>query len=123
MTKKLAVAYYNLSIMLDAGMPLLRSLDTTAAGLKGNLKNAFSVLAKRASAGDSLAETMRKHPWVFAPLDVMLVEVAEMSGNLPQSLKHLSQWYEFCNRLKHIIISGLLLPAVIITIAAPIIPL
>ena len=123
MTKKLAIAYHNLSVMLDAGMPLLRSLDTTAAGLKGSLKNAFSALSKGASAGNSLAETMRKHPWVFAPLDVMLVEVAEMSGNLPQSLKHLSQWYEFCNRLKHIIISGLLLPAVIITIAAPIIPL
>jgi len=123
MTKKLATAYYNLSVMLDAGMPMLKSLDTTTAGLKGNLKNAFSALSKGASAGNSLAETMRKHPWVFAPLDVMLVEVADMSGNLPQSLKHLSQWYEFCNRLKHIIISGLLLPAVIITIAAPIIPL
>jgi len=123
MTKKIAVAYYNLSIMLDAGMPMLKALDTTAACFKGNLKNAFSTLAKGASAGDSLAETMRKHQWVFAPLDVMLVEAAEMSGNLPQSLKHLSQWYEFCNRLKHIIISGLLLPAVIITIAAPIIPL
>jgi len=123
MTKKLATAYHNLSVMLEAGMPLLRSLDTTSAGLKGNLKNGFSALAKGVSAGDSLAETMRKYPRVFAPLDVMLVEVADTSGSLPQSLKHLSQWYEFCNRLKHIIISGLLLPAVIITIAAPIIPL
>jgi len=123
MTKKLAVAYYNLSVMLEAGMPMLKALDTTTAGLKGNLKKAFSALATGASKGDSLAESMRKHPWIFAPLDVMLVEVAEMSGNLPQSLKHLSQWYEFCNRLKHIIISGLLLPATIITIAAPIFPL
>lgn len=53
----------------------------------------------------------------------MLVEVAEISGKLPQSLKLLSQWYEFCDRLKHILISGLLLPATIITIAAPIFPL
>lgn len=104
-------------------MPLLRSLDTTAAGLKGNLRSAFSALAEGASTGNGLAETMRKYPWVFAPLDVMLVEVAELSGNLPQSLKLLSQWYEFCDRLKHIIISGLLLPAGIITIAAPIFPL
>ncbi len=123
MTKKLAIAYYNLSIMLDAGMPVLKALETTTAGLKGNLKKAFANLTKGASAGDSLAETMRKHTWIFAPLDVMLVEAAETSGNLPQSLKLLSQWYDFCNRLKHILISGLLLPAAIITLAAPIIPL
>lgn len=123
MTKKLAVAYYNLSILLEAGIPMLKALDTTAAGLKGKLKKSFSALSKGASAGEGLAETMRKYPWTFAPLDVMLIEVAEISGNLPQSLKLLSQWYEFCNRLKHIIISGLMLPAAIITIAALIIPL
>jgi type IV pilus assembly protein PilC len=109
--------------MLDAGMPVLKALETTTAGLKGSLKNSFANLAKGASEGNSLAETMRKHPWVFAPIDIMLVEAAETSGNLPQSLKLLSQWYDFCNRLKHILLSGLLLPAAIITIAAPIMPL
>jgi type IV pilus assembly protein PilC len=123
MSKKLAIAYYNLSIMLDAGVPMLKSLDTTTAGLTGNLKKAFAALAKGASAGDNLAETMRKYPWVFAPLDVMLAEVAETSGNLPQSFKHLSEWYEFRNKLKHITISGLMLPLAIIHIAAFIIPI
>lgn len=44
MSKKLAVAYYNLLIMLEAGMPMLKALDTTAAGLKGKLKKSFSAL-------------------------------------------------------------------------------
>lgn len=123
MTKKLAVAYYNLSVMLEAGMPILKALDITAAGLKGNLKKAFAASAKGASAGYSLAETMKKLPWIFAPIDVMLVEVAETSGNLPKSFKHLSQWYEFRNKLKHILISGLMLPFGIIHIAAGILPL
>ena len=123
MAKKLAVAYYNLSIMLDAGLPMLKALDTNSAGLKGNLKKTFSALAKGVSAGDSLAETMKKYPSVFAPLDVILVEAADMSGNLPQSFKLLSQWYEFRNRLKNILISGLMLPFAIIHIAAVIIPL
>ena len=123
MTKKLAVVYYNLSVMLEAGMPMLKTLDITAAGLKGNLKKAFAALAKGASAGDSLAETMKKFVLIFAPIDVMLVEVAEASGNLPKSFKHLSQWYEFRNRLKHILISGLMLPFGIIHIVAGILPL
>ncbi len=123
MTKKLAVAYYNLSVMLEAGMPILKALNTVVAGSKGNLKNAFAALSKGISAGDSLAETMSKYPRIFAHLDVMLVEVADMSGNLPQSLKLLSQWYEFRNRLKNIILSGLMLPLLIIHFAALIIPL
>jgi len=123
MSKKLALAYHNLSVMLEAGMPLLKSLDTTAAGLKGNLKKAFTALAAGVSAGDNLAETMNKFPHIFSPLDVMVVEVADTSGNLPQSLKLLSQWYEFRNRLKNIILSGLTLPAAIIIIATSIIPL
>ncbi len=92
-------------------------------GLKRELKEAFAALAKGASAGDSLAETMEKFPWIFAPMDVMLVEVAETSGNLPKSFKHLSQWYEFRTELKHILISGLMLPFGIIHIAAGILPL
>ncbi len=123
MSKKLAVAYYNLSIMLDAGMPVLKALEITTAGATGNLKKAFATLAKGASEGDSLAETMKKFPWTFAPIDIMLVEVAETSGNLPKSFKHLSQWYEFRIKLKHIIISGLMLPLAIIHIAAIILPL
>lgn len=122
-TKKLAVAYYNLSVMLEAGMPILKALNTVVAGSKGNLKNAFATSSKGISAGDSLAETMSKYPRIFAHLDVMLVEVADMSGNLPQSLKLLSQWYEFRNRLRNIILSGLMLPLVIIHFAALIIPL
>ncbi len=123
MSRKLAVAYYNLSIMLDAGMPVIKALETTTAGATGNLKKAFAALAKGASEGDSLAETMKKFPWTFAPIDIMLVEVAETSGNLPKSFKHLSQWYEFRIKLKHIIISGLMLPLAIFHIAAFIIPL
>jgi len=123
MTNKLALAYYNLSVMLEAGMPMLKALDITAAGSKGNLKKAFTALAKGASAGDSLAQIMKKSPWIFAPIDVMLVEVAQTSGNLPKSFKHLSQWYEFRNKLKHILISGLMLPFAIIHIAAGILPL
>lgn len=66
MAKNLAIAYYNLSIMLDAGMPILKALDTTTAGSKGVLKKAFSALSKGTSAGNSLAETMKKFPWIFA---------------------------------------------------------
>jgi type IV pilus assembly protein PilC len=66
---------------------------------------------------------MSKYPNVFATLDVMLVDAADTSGNLSESLKLLSEWYDFSNRLKNRLISGLMLPLVVIHIAALVGPL
>ena len=118
MANKLATAYHNLSIMLEAGIPVQRALNTIAAGLKGELRKTFLNLVKGVSAGNCLAETMSKYPNVFATLDVMLVDAADTSGNLSESLKLLSEWYDFSNRLKNKLISGLMLPLVVIHIAA-----
>ncbi len=123
MAKKLATVYHNLSIMLEAGIPVQRALNTTASGLKGELRKTFLALAKGVSAGNGLAETMSKYPNVFATLDVTLVEAADTSGSMPATMKRLSQWYDFRNRLKNRLISGLMLPLVIIHIAAFVGPL
>lgn len=123
MANKLAAAYHNLSIMLEAGIPVQRALNTIAAGLKGELRKTFLNLVKGVSAGNCLAEIMSKYPNVFATLDVMLVDAADTSGNLSESLKLLSEWYDFSNRLKNRLISGLMLPLVVIHIAALVGPL
>lgn len=123
MANKLATAYYNLSIMLEAGIPVKRSLNTIAEGLKGELRKTFVNLVKGVSAGNCLAETMSKYPNVFATLDVMLVDAADTSGNLSESFKLLSEWYDFSNRLKRKLVSGLMLPFMVIHVAATVGPL
>jgi type IV pilus assembly protein PilC len=123
MTKKLATVYHNLSIMLEAGIPVQRALNTTASGLKGELRKTFLALAEGVSAGNGLAETMSKHPDIFAALDVTLVEAADTSGNLPEAMKLLSQWYDFRSRLKNRLLSGLILPLAVLHIAAFVGPL
>jgi len=123
MTKGLSIAYYNLSTMLEAGMPIIKSLNTTASTSTGRLRKAFGAVAERISSGDSLANAMARHPAVFAPLDLTLIEAADISGNLAGSFKYLSQWYEFRQRLKNILISGFTLPLVILHIAIAVGPL
>jgi len=81
--KGLALAYHNLSIMLDAGVPLLRSLNTVGSGLDLPLRRDFLKLAESASKGNPLAETMAQSPKIFDPVDVMLIKAAETSGSLP----------------------------------------
>ncbi|MHC4103294.1 MAG: type II secretion system F family protein [Planctomycetota bacterium] len=123
MAKKLATAYYNLSIMLEAGIPVQQALNTTASGLKGKLRKTFSALAKGVSAGSGLTDTMSKHQNIFATLDVTLVDAAETSGNMPEVMRLLSQWYDLRSRLKGRLISGLMLPLMVLHIAAFVGPL
>ena len=109
MATGIALAYYNLATMLDAGVPMQRSLNVVASGLEDRLQRAFMELAEAVAKGNTLAETMTGSPAVFGPLDVMIVRAAEKSGSLPESLSLLSKWYEFSARIRKRILSGLLL--------------
>ena len=122
MAKSLAPAYHNLSIMLDAGVPLLRSLNTVGSGLDLRLQRDFLKLAESASKGNPLAETMAQSPKIFDPVDVMLIKAAETSGSLPESFKLLSQWHESSQRIRRKILSGMALPILLIHVMAFIVP-
>jgi type IV pilus assembly protein PilC len=121
-SNSLALAYHNLSIMLDAGVPLLRSLNTLSSGLNPRMRAAFLRLADSVSKGNTLAEEMTKSPNTFNPLDVMLIQAAETSGSLPESFKLLSEWHEFSSRIGKKMLSGMLLPVLLIHATAFIAP-
>lgn len=122
MSKSLALAYHNLSIMLDAGVPLLRSLNTLSSGLNPRMRAAFLRLADSVSKGNTLAEEMTQSPNIFNPLDVMLIQAAETSGSLPESFKLLSEWHEFSSRIAKKMLSGMLLPIFLLHATAFIAP-
>ncbi|MEA3226206.1 MAG: type II secretion system F family protein [Planctomycetota bacterium] len=123
MPNALAIAYYNLSSMLDAGVPVLRSLNTITPGMKPRMRKAFLALADCVSQGDPMADAMSRHPRVFKPVDVMIMEVAEKSGNLPDLIGLLSKWHEMAHRTMSRMLSGLMYPVMILTIAAFVFPL
>ena len=123
MSSKLAIIYHDLAVLLDAGLPIIKSLDTVSEGLQGHLRIIFSNISKSVSLGNTFADSMAEYPKVFARLDLMLVKSAEFSGELPNCFKMLSNWYEFRNRIKGILISGLILPILIFHIMVFIVPL
>lgn len=123
MPDALAITYHNLSSMLDAGVPVLRSLNTVTPGMKPRMRNAFLAIAEGVSQGEPLAGTMAQHGRVFSPVDVMIVEVAEKSGNLPDMIGLLSKWREMSHRMFRKMLSGLMLPATVLVIAACVAPL
>ena len=123
MRSKFAIIYHDLAVLLDAGLPIIKSIDTVSEGLQGHLRKIFSDVSKSVSKGNTFADSMAEYPKVFARLDLMLVKSAELSGELPNCFKMLSNWYEFRNRIKGILISGLILPILIFHIMVFIVPL
>jgi len=114
--------YHKLSLLLRAGVPILQSFRNAAGTSKGNIRRVLLVVADSVSRGDSLVEAMSRHPKVFMPLDVILVEAGAESGNLIDVLEFLSRWYDFRNRLRRTIVSGMVLPLFLIHFAAVIGP-
>ncbi len=104
--------YHNLSVMLAAGVPLVRTLQTVHK--QGRIGRIFQRIAAAAAASSSLAEAVEQHKKHFEPLDVVLIRVGEETGQLAEVFEMLSQWYEFRLRLRRTITSGLVLPALMI---------
>ncbi|MBN1125012.1 MAG: type II secretion system F family protein [Sedimentisphaerales bacterium] len=118
MSNKRANIYHNLATMLDAGLPILRALQTCASGLRGRYAAVFDAIREKVKTGEELSKAMQAYPWLFASLDRIVVQAGEQSGSLAESCANLARWYEFTGRMKAIILSGLLLPLMLIHIAA-----
>jgi type IV pilus assembly protein PilC len=123
MSSQYAMIYHDLAVLLDAGIPILKSLNIIQEGQKGRMKIIFSRISQSVSKGNTIAESMAKHPKAFAQLDLMLIKSAEFSAELPNCLKMLSNWYELKIRLKRIFISRCILSIMILHILVIIFPL
>jgi len=115
--------YHDLAVMLQAGIPILRTFDIAVENTGGGLKPILKRISHALSQGTTLTDAMDMHPRVFAHFDRMLVKAADQSGNLDACCEMLSQWYQFRRRLKRIVLAGILLPFFIFHIAALIFPL
>ncbi len=123
MAKNLANFYYNLAVMTEAGMPIMRSVETAAKSCRGRLKSAVSDIYQDISAGNPLSEGMKKFPEIFPNFDIAAVDAADRSGSLPEVLRLLAEWHEFSSGIKANIVSGLGLPIFVLLLAAVVAPL
>jgi type II secretory pathway component PulF len=115
---RLAQAYYDLAVMTDAGVPILRSLDIVIEGRRGYLKNILTQIRTSISKGSDLTAALAEHRNVFPEMDRMLIEAAETSGSLGVSFKMLSQWHEFVHRITRRMQAGLIYPLFILHVGA-----
>ncbi|MFD2642083.1 type II secretion system F family protein [Pseudomonas japonica] len=85
----------HLATLFQAGIPLLHGLDIIADGSRHpRMLHLLDALKRDISAGNSLAEALRKHPRYFDTLYCNLVAVGEASGRLDTLLDQLATYQE-----------------------------
>ncbi|KGG26971.1 MULTISPECIES: type II secretion system F family protein [unclassified Prochlorococcus] len=116
--KDKAVFASKLATLVDAGVPIVRSLDLMASQQRLPMfKRALMKVSLDVNEGSAMGIAMSKWPKVFDQLSVAMVEAGEAGGVLDESLKRLAKLLEDNARLKNQIKGALGYPVTVLVIA------
>lgn len=106
-----------LATMLNAGVPLLKSLEVISSQVESQR---FALVLERVKRdlekGSSLSQSLSHHPKVFNQFWVSLAEVGESSGTLPVVLERLAFYLEQKAEFERTILSAMLYPLILVGI-------
>jgi type IV pilus assembly protein PilC len=117
-SKNLAVMTRQLSVMIDAGLPLVQCLELMAKEEPdARLALAIRNVQRDVEAGAALAEAMEKEPHAFNPLFTHMIAAGEAGGILDVILKRLSAYIEKQVKLEAQVKSAMIYPTAVLSIA------
>ncbi len=117
-TKHICAFTRQLSILQDAGLPILRSLKILENNQKpGKLKNALMDVCEAIEGGATLSEAMGKSPKVLSRLYVNMIKAGEAGGALEVILQRLADFLERAESLKRKVKGALIYPCIVVTVA------
>lgn len=112
----LARLFRILAFMIQSGTPIAEALTSTADAMTTvYMKNILRKIQNHVSSGESLALSMKKHS-VFPSISITLIETAEKSGSLEQTLAYLGTFYERTIDYTSKNVSSLLEPILLIVV-------
>ena len=116
--KDLTLFTRQLSILQDAGLPILRSLKILADMQKpGRLKNSLMDVCDEIEGGTTLSEAMAKSPKCFDRLYCNMIRAGEAGGALEVILRRLSEFMERAQSLKRKVKGAMVYPIVVVSVA------
>jgi type IV pilus assembly protein PilC len=117
-TKEVTLFTRQLSILQDAGLPIMRSLKVLAEMQKpGPLKNALLDVTDEIEGGATLSEAMSKSPKAFDRLYCNMIRAGETAGALEVILRRLSEFMERAQSLKRKVKGAMVYPVVVVSVA------
>ena len=113
-----------LSTLVDAGVPLLKSLKVASSQVESRLLLiALEEIYRDVEAGSTLRKALGKHPALFSNLWLNLVETGEASGHLAQAFQQLARHFEAAQHLQNEAKTALTYPAFLVVAATGVLAL
>jgi type IV pilus assembly protein PilC len=116
--KDLVIFTRQFATMINAGLPLVQSLDILG---QQTLKKSFAARIKQVlsdvEAGNTLADSLRKHPKQFSDLFVNMVAAGEAGGILDVILLRLAEYMEKAEKLRRKVKGAMFYPATVLGFA------
>ncbi len=106
------------SAMISAGLPLIQCLNILSDQTENeNFKTVLLSVTESVEGGNSLADSLAKHPKIFPELFVNMIAAGEIGGILDTILLRLATFLEKAAALRRKIKGAMMYPAVISVVA------
>jgi type IV pilus assembly protein PilC len=117
--KQIMIMTRQLATLIDAGLPLLRSLNVLIVQQKPcKLRDVLREVSADIQQGSTFAEALGKHPKAFDRLYVNMVRAGEVGGMLEVVLNRLAVFMERRQALKRKVRGALIYPIAVVVIAS-----
>jgi type IV pilus assembly protein PilC len=119
--KQLMTFTRQLATLVDAGLPLVRSLTVLERQERCvPLKRSLGEMADAIQSGSTFAEALAQHPKIFNKLYVNMAKAGEVGGVLDQVLLRLAEFMEKAQKIKNKVVSAMVYPIVVMVMAVAI---
>ena len=116
--KDLTTFTRQMATLMDAGLPLLRSLRVLERqSQNAALKEALHDMGESVESGNSFSESLASHPKIFDTLYINMVKAGEAGGVTELVLTRLSEFMEKAAKIKNKVKSAMIYPTVILIAA------
>jgi len=113
--KVLSTFYSQLADLLRAGVPVLRAIDVLSRQSSHPLlAEILKEVHSDVSGGESLADSMLKHPNAFNELTIAMVRAGEQGGFLEDVLARISVFTERQDELRNKLLGSMIYPCILL---------
>ncbi|MFI3307207.1 MAG: type II secretion system F family protein [Mycoplasmatota bacterium] len=117
-TKDLIFFTTQLSTYIKAGMPLVDSLKILSRQYKNkNYQRIFKSMVYDLTMGESFSESLNKQGTTFPRLLINMVKASEMTGELPESLDDMANYFTESDATRRQMITAMMYPCIVSIVA------
>ncbi|MCH4825624.1 MAG: type II secretion system F family protein [Planococcus sp. (in: firmicutes)] len=106
------------STLMRAGVTIVDTIRILSQQVESKaLGKTLAEIEDELRKGNTLSDSLAKHPKIFEPLTINLIKAGEMSGNIDESLDRLATHYDKAYQTRQKVVSAMSYPAVVGVIA------